>query len=36
MPTAETGAGATLSGGIRVQHYYQCGPAQQLPGFGYG
>jgi hypothetical protein len=22
MPTAETGAGATLSGGIRVQHYY--------------
>ena len=36
MPTAETGAGATLSGGIRVQHYYPVGPAQQLPGFGYG
>jgi len=36
MPTAETGAGATLSGGIRVQHYWSVGPAQQLPGFGYG
>ena len=36
MPTAETGAGATLSGGIRVQHYWPVGPAQQLPGFGYG
>jgi hypothetical protein len=36
MPTAETGAGATLSGGIRVQHYYPVGPSQQLPGFGYG
>ena len=36
MPTAETGAGATTSGGIRVQHYYPVGPAQQLPGFGYG
>lgn len=36
MPTAETGAGATLSGGIRVQHYYPVGPAQQLPGYGYG
>ena len=36
MPTAETGAGATASGGIRVQHYWPVGPAQQLPGFGYG
>src|SRR5210317_591346 len=36
MPSAETGAGATLSGGIRVQHYYPVGPADQLPGFGWG
>ena len=36
MPSAETGAGATASGGIRVQHYWPVGPAQQLPGFGYG
>jgi hypothetical protein len=36
MPTAETGAGATTSGGIRVQHYYPVGPAEQLPGFGWG
>ena len=36
MPTAETGAGATLSGGIRVQHYWPVGPAEQLPGFGWG
>jgi hypothetical protein len=36
MPSNETGAGATLSGGIRVQHYYPVGPAEQLPGFGWG
>ena len=36
MPTAETGAGASSSGGIRVQHYYPVGPAEQLPGFGWG
>jgi hypothetical protein len=36
MPTSETGAGATTSGGIRVQHYWSVGPSQQLPGFGYG
>ena len=36
MATAETGAGATTSGGIRVQHYYPVGPAEQLPGFGWG
>ena len=36
MPSAETGSGATLSGGIRVQTYYAVGPAEQLPGFGWG
>jgi len=36
MPSAETGAGATTSGGIRIQHYYPVGPAEQLPGFGWG
>ena len=36
MPSAETGSGATASGGIRVQHYYPVGPAEQLPGFGWG
>jgi hypothetical protein len=36
MPSAETGSGATTSGGIRVQIYYPVGPAEQLPGFGWG
>jgi len=36
MPSAESGSGATTSGGIRVQSYYSVGPAEQLPGFGYG
>ena len=36
MPSAETGSGATTSGGIRTQHYYPVGPAEQLPGFGWG
>ena len=36
MPSAETGSGATTSGGIRVQSYYPVGPAEQLPGLGYG
>ena len=36
MPSAETGSGATTSGGIRVRHYYPVGPAEQLPGFGWG
>jgi len=36
MPSNETGSGATLSGGIRVQHYYPVGPSEQLPGFGWG
>ncbi len=36
MPSNESGAGATTSGGIRVQIYYSVGPAEQLPGFGWG
>ena len=36
MPSAETGSGATTSGGIRSQAYYSVGPAEQLPGFGWG
>ena len=36
MPSNESGSGATTSGGIRVQIYYPVGPAEQLPGFGYG
>jgi len=36
MPTVETGAGATTSGGIRVQYYYPVGPAQQLGAYGWG
>ena len=36
MPSNETGSGATTSGGIRIQHYYPVGPAEQLPGFGWG
>ena len=36
MSSAETGAGATTSGGIRVQHYYPVGPAQQLGAYGWG
>ena len=36
MPSNETGAGATTSGGIRVQSYYSVGPSEQLPGFGWG
>jgi hypothetical protein len=36
MPSVETGVGATLSGGIIVEHYWPVGPASQLPGFGYG
>jgi len=35
MPSAETGSGATTSGGIRVQHYYPVGPAVQAKGFGW-
>ena len=36
MSSNETGSGATTSGGIRVQIYYTVGPAEQLPGFGWG
>ena len=36
MPSNETGSGASSSGGIRVQHYYPVGPAEQLPGLGWG
>jgi hypothetical protein len=35
MPSNETGAGATTSGGIRVQHYYSVGSAVQEKGFGW-
>ena len=35
MPSAETGSGATQSGGIRVQHYYKVGPDVQSQGFGW-
>jgi hypothetical protein len=35
MPSAETGSGATASGGIRVRHYYPVGPAQQTPALGW-
>ena len=36
MPSNETGSGAANSGGIRVQAYYNVGPAEQKPGLGYG
>ena len=36
MPSNETGSGASSSGGIRVQAYYNVGPAEQAPGFGFG
>ena len=36
MPSNESGSGATTSGGVRVQSYYSVGPAEQLPGFGWG
>ena len=35
MDDAETGSGATTSGGIRVQFYYPVGPASQSPGYGW-
>jgi hypothetical protein len=35
MPSAESGSGASDSGGIRVQHYYPVGPAVQAKGFGW-
>jgi hypothetical protein len=36
MASNESGSGATTSGGVRVQHYYPVGPAEQLPGLGWG
>jgi hypothetical protein len=36
MSSAESGSGATTSGGIRVQYYYPVGPAQQLGAYGWG
>ena len=36
MSSNESGSGATTSGGIRVRHYYPVGPAEQLPGLGWG
>jgi len=36
MPSNESGSGASSSGGVRVQHYYPVGPAEQLPGLGWG
>ena len=36
MASNESGSGATTSGGIRVKHYYPVGPAEQLPGLGWG
>ena len=35
MPSAETGSGASESGGIRVQHYFRVGPDVQSAGFGW-
>lgn len=36
MSSNESGSGATTSGGIRIRHYYPVGPAEQLPGLGWG
>ena len=36
MISAETGSGATTSGGIRIQAYYPVGPVQQAAGHGFG
>jgi hypothetical protein len=35
MPSAESGSGASESGGIRVKHYYRVGPDVQAQGFGW-
>ena len=36
MTSAETGSGATLSGGIKYFQYYHVGPAEQLGAYGWG
>ena len=35
MPSAESGSGASESGGIRVRHYFRVGPDVQAQGFGW-
>jgi len=35
MPSAETGSGASQSGGIRVRHYFSVGPDVQAQGDGW-
>ena len=36
MGSAESGAGASTSGGVRVKHYYQIGPAVEESAAGWG
>ena len=36
MGSAESGSGASTSGGIRVQHYYSIGPAVEASAAGWG
>ena len=36
MATAETGAGASGSGGVKYYQYYHVGPAEQLGAYGWG
>jgi hypothetical protein len=35
MPSNESGSGASTSGGIRLQHYYPVGPAQEVASTGW-
>jgi len=36
MGSAESGSGASTSGGIRVQHFYSIGPATEASAAGWG
>ena len=36
MGSAESGSGASTSGGIRVQHFYSIGPAVEESAAGWG
>ena len=36
MGSAESGSGATTSGGVRVKHYYSIGPALEESSAGWG
>ena len=36
MGSAESGSGASTSGGIRVQHFYSIGPAVEASAAGWG